>query len=81
MLVEVVIHERLARTVLVEAPDVDTAERYVDEELYQTGEIVLGAEDYVDCSSEIDGFSEAVSLDYNPNIKPDYIVPKDWGKK
>lgn len=42
MLVEVVIHERLARTVLVEAPDVDTAERYVDEELYQTGEIVLG---------------------------------------
>lgn len=81
MLVEVVIHERLARTVLVEAPDVDTAERYVDEELYQTGEIVLGAEDYVDCSSEIDGVSEEVSLYCNPNIKPDYIVPKDWGEK
>ena len=78
MLVEVTIHERLARTVLVEAPDVDTAERYVDEELYQTGEIVLGADDYVDCSSEIDGVPEVASLYCNPNIKPDYIVPKDW---
>ena len=42
MLVEVTIRERLARTVLVEAPDVDTAERYVVEELYQTNKIVLG---------------------------------------
>ena len=81
MLVEVTIREELARTVLVEAPDVDTAERYVDEELYQTGEIVLVADDYVDCSSEIYGVSEEVSLYCNPNIKPDYIVPKDWGKK
>lgn len=80
MLVSVMITERLCREILVEAPDVDTAEWYVDE-LYQTGEIVLGAEDYVECSSEIDGVPEEFATDYNPNIKPDYIVPKDLGEK
>lgn len=80
MIVDVIIREQLARTVLVEAPDVDTAEMYVNE-LYQTGEIVLGAEDYVEFSSEIDVVPEEFAIDYNPNIKPDYIVPKDWGKQ
>jgi hypothetical protein len=74
MLVAVIISEELARTVVVEAPDVETAERYVDEELYQTGEIVLDANDYVSCSSEIHGVPDSNFSE------PDYIVPKDWGK-
>ena len=81
MLVSVKITERLCRKVLVEAPDVETAERYVDEELYQMEEIVLGAGDYVDDSTEINGVPEEFAIDYNPNIKPDYIVPKDWGEQ
>lgn len=80
MLVSVMITERLCREVLVEAPDIDTAERYVDEELYQTGEIVLEAGDYVDNSTEINGVPEEYAIDYNPNVKPDYVVPSDWGK-
>lgn len=80
MIVNVIIREQLARTVLVEAPDVDTAEWYVNK-LYQTGEIALEAGDYVDDSTEIDGVPEEFAIDYNPNIKPDYIVPKDWGEQ
>lgn len=77
MLVAVTIREELARTILVEAPDVDTAERYVDEELYQHEEIILDSSDYAGC--HIEGMSASRAW-YKADSKPDYIVPKGWGE-
>lgn len=77
MLVAVMITERLCREVLVEAPDVETAERYVDEELYQHEEIILDSSDYAEC--HIEGMSASRAW-YEADSKPDYTVPKDWGK-
>ena len=78
MLVAVTIREELARTVLVEAPDEATAQNYVYEVPYMNGKIVLTADDF---AGQEESSMPASVLGYEADAEPDYIVPKDWGKK
>lgn len=85
MLVAVTIREELARTVVVDVPEMgeytphlNIAEDYV-ESLWKDGEIELTSDNFVDVSYDAEEVDDIFLEGKEP--KPDYTIPKDWGKK